>query len=656
MKKHLLKSLFLLCALVVGSSAWADNASITTFSTTSGSIDSHISYAAYQGDGTTAPAINSNWLRIYKPASEKTTGGYVTITAASGYKMSSVTITNANDKNGTIRYSVDGGDLSSNVSLTKDNSHTVNSLNASSISFYNCGSDRLSIAGFSITYSSTGGGSTPSISLSTNSISPTSVAGDGTITVTYNNIASIDAEVNYYESDGTTPATYSWIDADINGDNNIYYTYDANTGAERTAYMKVHEKNEDVYSELITVTQAAYSVATPTPNLEGGSYLEGTALTFTSAGNTIYYTTDGSVPTNASTEYTGPIAISSGKITYKAIAYDANNIASNVVTRTITGVAPTSLPFGWGGGTTDDFEALTGVVGFSLGDYAAGNAPYLIQLNATGDYIEIFTNEKPVKVTMNVKMIGGGNTSKIKVQESTNGAIFSDVEELTISGSSGSKRTLETSESFAATTRVIKLYFTKGSNVGVGAISVFGEPTAEINSTYKWATFSYPKALDFTSTDVEAYIITGTNGASLIKERVYKVPANTGLLVTGTTDDIPVTADATDDVSSNLLLPGTGAEIVPGSGTTYVLTTDGGTNAIFKTVGAKHPIVPVGKAYLVIPSAGAHDFFYIDNETTSVNEVKAQKSNYLYYDLQGRKVVNPTKGLYIINGKKAIIK
>jgi hypothetical protein len=27
-----------------------------------------------------------------------------------------------------------------------------------------------------------------------------------------------------------------------------------------------------------------------------------------------------------------------------------------------------------------------------------------------------------------------------------------------------------------------------------------------------------------------------------------------------------------------------------------------------------------------------------------------------YFDLQGRKVANPTKGLYIVNGKKVVIK
>ena len=33
-----------------------------------------------------------------------------------------------------------------------------------------------------------------------------------------------------------------------------------------------------------------------------------------------------------------------------------------------------------------------------------------------------------------------------------------------------------------------------------------------------------------------------------------------------------------------------------------------------------------------------------------------QRSTFNVYDLQGRKVANPTKGLYIVNGKKIVIK
>ena len=43
--------------------------------------------------------------------------------------------------------------------------------------------------------------------------------------------------------------------------------------------------------------------------------------------------------------------------------------------------------------------------------------------------------------------------------------------------------------------------------------------------------------------------------------------------------------------------------------------------------------------------------------TTGVSELKTQNGNVkTMYDLQGRKVENPSKGIYIINGKKVYIK
>ena len=41
---------------------------------------------------------------------------------------------------------------------------------------------------------------------------------------------------------------------------------------------------------------------------------------------------------------------------------------------------------------------------------------------------------------------------------------------------------------------------------------------------------------------------------------------------------------------------------------------------------------------------------------TVIEEVKGEESeaNTEIYDLQGRRVINPTKGLYIVNGKKVM--
>ena len=42
--------------------------------------------------------------------------------------------------------------------------------------------------------------------------------------------------------------------------------------------------------------------------------------------------------------------------------------------------------------------------------------------------------------------------------------------------------------------------------------------------------------------------------------------------------------------------------------------------------------------------------------TTAIDELEAEKGNNVIYDLSGRQVNTPTKGLYIINGKKMLVK
>jgi hypothetical protein len=64
------------------------------------------------------------------------------------------------------------------------------------------------------------------------------------------------------------------------------------------------------------------------------------------------------------------------------------------------------------------------------------------------------------------------------------------------------------------------------------------------------------------------------------------------------------------------------------------------------------------KAYLLYngSGAGARAFIGFD-EATGIEGVNVNENfeNGEVYDLQGRRVVNPTKGLYIVNGKKVFI-
>lgn len=73
----------------------------------------------------------------------------------------------------------------------------------------------------------------------------------------------------------------------------------------------------------------------------------------------------------------------------------------------------------------------------------------------------------------------------------------------------------------------------------------------------------------------------------------------------------------------------------------------------FYTLGAN-------KAYLS-SDAEARGFaiMWDENETTGVNEVIGKMSEVTdgaIYDLQGRKVANPSRGMYIINGRVVVVK
>ena len=52
------------------------------------------------------------------------------------------------------------------------------------------------------------------------------------------------------------------------------------------------------------------------------------------------------------------------------------------------------------------------------------------------------------------------------------------------------------------------------------------------------------------------------------------------------------------------------------------------------------------------------EFFFVNDLPTAINSVVQDKEETqpIYYDLNGRVVENPSKGIYIINGKKVYIK
>ena len=183
------------------------------------------------------------------------------------------------------------------------------------------------------------------------------------------------------------------------------------------------------------------------------------------------------------------------------------------------------------------------------------------------------------------------------------------------------------------------------------------------------ATFSSAEALDFTDVEtVAAYIAKeATSGNSALEfTRVYKVPANTGLIVrnaAGEDDgavsaDVPVLAGEADDVEGNLLVAAideiASLPSVDGEYTNYILNKKNDVLGFYKANGKK---VAAGKAYLkMLTGSGAAEFIGFDGEVTAIESLTAENANNEIFDLQGRRVAKAAKGVYIVNGKKVVLK
>ena len=118
-----------------------------------------ITYAAYKGDGTSDPVVRSGddpvTIRIYKPATGKTTGGYLTVTAIAGCTIDQVQITFSG--NATAAYSINDAELPTDAYITgEDVLLTPTALNAQSVSIVNLKSGSIDIAEIKVWYNGEG--------------------------------------------------------------------------------------------------------------------------------------------------------------------------------------------------------------------------------------------------------------------------------------------------------------------------------------------------------------------------------------------------------------------------------------------------------------------------------------------------------------------
>jgi hypothetical protein len=103
--------------------------------------------------------------------------------------------------------------------------------------------------------------------------------------------------------------------------------------------------DSSIVSATYTIQPQPTQTSAPSFAPPGGAYTSPQSVTLTDSGATIYYTTDGSAPTTASTVYSGAIAVAS-TTTVKAIAIAPGMTASTVASATYTiSQAQSETPF-----------------------------------------------------------------------------------------------------------------------------------------------------------------------------------------------------------------------------------------------------------------------------------------------------------------------
>ena len=198
-----------------------------------------------------------------------------------------------------------------------------------------------------------------------------------------------------------------------------------------------------------------------------------------------------------------------------------------------------------------------------------------------------------------------------------------------------------------------------------------------INTTVGFGTLYSPVALKGVDTDyaqderLEFYYgvkeeNVGGNDKLVLTKLTGDIPAETGFIVkykggvepTGCVymkiaDSAPALPEGTNQLMGTLE---TVAKPAPADGTVYTLQYLNNTLGLYKYTATN---LKAGKAYYLLANGSAAPMGFVfdfEGQTTGVESIEVNADNQVIYDLSGRRVAKAGKGLYIINGKKVLVK
>ena len=453
---------------------------------------------------------------------------------------------------------------------------------------------------------------------------------------------------NHLKTEATLSGNSSWSIAIANGvativaqgtntRNTMQYNQSSNLFA---CYSSASQKAVSIYKnfeegEEPVVVPAAPVISTP----EGVTNFEENILVTISAESrmTIYYTTDGNDPTDASDVYSKPLEITE-TTTVKAIAVNDEGVSSAVASSKYTKVA----------------ASVEGTVADAIAAYVDGDA---IPATITGYIVgavdgsinkeENFTGE--TTVAANILIADDANETDaakcIPVQLSSGDFRTA----LNLAANTGNyKKKITVSGDLTA-------YFGVAGIKNVNAAGVY-----QTVSNVGWSTLylGYNAVVPNT---VKAYVATEIVSNSVILEQIEgTIDAETGVILEGAGEHLFNVASEAAGNEKGLLKGSVAAENVTPEGTAYVLSAPAGVVGLYIAELAEGAFLNnANKAYLDVTNsdgAASYSFNFDWNGTTGVEGVVAEGAeNSAIYDITGRRVkAIAAPGIYIVNGRKVV--
>ncbi len=194
------------------------------------------------------------------------------------------------------------------------------------------------------------------------------------------------------------------------------------------------------------------------------------------------------------------------------------------------------------------------------------------------------------------------------------------------------------------------------ANVKVNGYTRAATPITATITSAGYATFSCNHEVIIPSSITAYYAVQKDASTVTLKEIEDRViPAEEGVVLAGAagTVDLKIIVHGKTKIEGNLLKANLTAG-TPSEPQYYTLAVESGSPVFKASTGG---VLAAGKAYLVLPELSEGRLSIELEGTTGISTVASgQEVDGQMFDLQGHRVAQPTKGLYIMNGKKLMVK